>query len=295
MKNLNIFIPKWGFILILTCILPVITLTGCKLKNDQPPPPAIKKITPQVTESNIVFEEPNLPLPEPNNNKSPLQDVEQLPKVAIIIDDMGHHKKIGEQLLELDLNLTFSFLPSAPHTTTLKKTALLKNRSILVHLPMEAQDPKWDPGPDALYLSVPLAEIGPIVKKNLDTIQEASGVNNHMGSRFTENRNAVHEVLKVIKERKLFFIDSYTTVNSIAMDEAREMGIKTGRRDVFLDNIHNEKDICRQLEELIARAEEQGQAIGIGHPNKETLLALTRCRADLFKQVQLVGVDELVE
>jgi hypothetical protein len=102
-------------------------------------------------------------------------------------------------------------------------------------------------------------------------------------------------MLKVLQNRNLFFIDSYTTIKSVAMDEARKMGIKTARRHVFLDNIHTEADICRQLEKLIISAQQQGWAIGIGHPNKETLLALTRCKTDLFKQVRLVGVHELVE
>lgn len=72
------------------------------------------------------------------------------------------------------------------------------------------------------------------------------------------------------------------------------MGLKTGSRVVFLDNIQSQEDICRQLKRLVAYAKKHGSGIAIGHPNRATLSALKLCREMLEKQVRVVGVHELV-
>ncbi len=254
-------------------------------------------------EQTIVFEEPDLPQPQEAKidvqEKAPECDTESVPtiprpKVAIIIDDMGYHQQVGSRLLALDLNLTFSFLPNAPFTLEQEEQAWEKGRDILLHMPMEAQDPTWDPGPGGLYLRFSAEEIRTKVAENLIAVPHAIGSNNHMGSKFTENREAMHEVLSVLKKRELFFIDSYTTSRSTGLDEAGKMSIPTARRHVFLDNAQDQDKICHQLERLIALAKKQGWAIGIGHPNQATLKALTSCKKHLLESVDVVGVHALV-
>ena len=116
-----------------------------------------------------------------------------------------------------------------------------------------------------------------------------------MGSRFTENRAAMREVLSVLKQHGLFFIDSYTSAQSTGFDEAGKMAIPTARRHVFLDNVQEQDKICRQLEQLVALAGKNGWAIGIGHPNQATLMALTRYRKQLLENVDIVSVHTLVK
>ncbi len=255
------------------------------------------------TEQQIVFEEPDLP--QPTEAQATAADKtracgslpapgRRLPQVAIIIDDMGYHRQTGTKLLRLDMNLTFSFLPGAPFTPELEEEAYQKGRDIMVHLPMEARDPQWDPGPGKLLLSFTPEQLKKTVRDDLAAVPHATGANNHMGSRFTEDRRAMRTVLSELKRHDFFFIDSYTTAASTGMDEASAMGMKTGRRHVFLDNVHSQDSICRQLEQLIALAEKQGWAIGIGHPNQATLEALTRCREKLLRHVRLVGVHDLI-
>ncbi|MCF6186961.1 MAG: divergent polysaccharide deacetylase family protein [Desulfobulbaceae bacterium] len=189
----------------------------------------------------------------------------------------------------------FSFLPKAPFTLEQEEQAWQQGRDILVHMPMEARDSAWDPGPGALYLKFSSQEIRTTVAENLTAVPHAIGSNNHMGSRFTENRAAMYEVLSVLKQRGLFFIDSYTTAQSTGFDEARKMGIPTARRHVFLDNVKEQDKICRQLEQLVALARKNGWAIGIGHPNQATLKALIRCRKQLLENVDIVSVHTLVK
>lgn len=269
--------------------------------KEQDVPPAATQSAP---EKSIVFEEPDLPLPQEAKLTS-REEVEgyaggdtpqeDRPRIAIIIDDMGYHQQIGDQLLALDLNLTFSFLPKAPFTLEQEDRAWQQGHDIMLHMPMEAQDPTWDLGPGGLYLKYSPEKIRTTVVENLAAVPHAIGSNNHMGSRFTEDRPAMREVLSILRERGLFFVDSYTTSQSTGLDEAGKMNIPTARRHVFLDNVHDQKKICRQLEQLVVLAKKKGWAIGIGHPNQATLKALTSCRKQLLENVEIVGVSTLVK
>lgn len=297
------------FVPYVVLLLLMVGLSSCRSpsKEDtaavkEPAPAAAPEKKEQ--QQKIVFEEPDLPQPhdarlDGREDAAPCETepvpVDKKPKVAIIIDDMGYHQKIGNSLLALDMNLTFSFLPRAPFTLEQEEQAWQQGRDILVHMPMEARDSAWDPGPGALYLKFSPQKIRATVSENLEAVPHAIGSNNHMGSRFTENRAAMHEVLSVLKQRGLFFIDSYTTAQSTGLDEAGKMGIPTARRHVFLDNIREQDKICRQLEQLVALAKKNGWAIGIGHPNQATLNALTRCRERLLENVDIVSVHTLVK
>ena len=258
--------------------------------------------TVSLTAESILFEEPYpSALPETVDSgeagtgcREEVGDGATLPRVAIIIDDMGYHRKIGNQLLDLGMNLTYSFLPAAPHARELEERAWQQGRDILIHLPMQPRDTKWNPGPGALLLNQPPRDLRRICRQNLAMVPHAIGANNHMGSLFTENRKAMRVVLAELHRQGFFFIDSLTTSRSVGREEARRLGMKTASRDIFLDNIHDRKKVCRQLEKLVSVARRRGWAIGIGHPNRATLEALTRCRELLQKNVVIVGVHELV-
>ncbi len=244
------------------------------------------------------FEEPGSDDPAP---AEPFPDecgvmtgTDEKPRIAIIIDDMGYHRQTGNALLDLDLNLTYAFLPYGPFTPDLEQRAWNRGRDILVHMPMEARDPAWDPGPGALYLADPPEARARLVAENLLRVPHAIGSNNHMGSRFTEDREAMDQFLSLLARRGLFFVDSITSSKSVGVESARAMGIRTAGRQVFLDNVQTREDICRQLRLLVKKAFARGWAIGIGHPNEATLTALTRCRSDLLDRVRVVGVRELV-
>lgn len=271
--------------------------SGEALREQTPASSAERK----ADKTSVVFEEPNLPEPREtavektgatDSTDKEAQDVR--PRIALIIDDMGYHQQIGRRLLTLDLNLTFSFLPKAPYTQKQEEQAWEKGHDVLLHLPMQAHNPAYDPGPGALYLKYSPQRIQALVAKDLKTVPHAIGSNNHMGSRFTEDREAMHAVLAVLKKRGLFFIDSYTTAASTGLDEARRMGIPTARRHVFLDNIQDKKKICRQLDRLVTLAMQKGWAIGIGHPHQSTLDALADCGKRMQTRVRIVGVHALV-
>ncbi|NOQ46072.1 MAG: hypothetical protein GQ559_05290, partial [Desulfobulbaceae bacterium] len=223
----------WPVMVLLTTL---IIITGCRTKqqefpvNDQTVKNQIAATDYQAPSSapEIVFEEPDLPQPAEvklaGQTTAPDCDSpspeKPRPRIAIIIDDMGYHQKIGDRLLDMDIALTFSFLPRAPFTLEMEEKAYQKGRDILVHLPMEAQDPSWNLGPGALYLSDTPEKIAATTLENINAVPHAIGANNHMGSRFTEERQAMRVVLAELKKQGLFFIDSYTTAKSTGMEEA---------------------------------------------------------------------------
>jgi hypothetical protein len=217
------------------------------------------------------------------------------PLIAIVIDDMGYRRETGNALLNLNMDLSFSFLPHAPHTKVLVRKAHELGRDVLLHLPLEPSDPAWDLGPGGLHLAMGREELQSLFAENLSLVPMAVGMNNHMGSSFTEHEDAMRIVLAVVREQGLFFLDSLTSAHSKGYALARSMGINTLQRQIFIDNEHEENKIISQLEELTGIAEKTGWAIGLAHPYPSTLAALQTHGDFLERKAKMVGVSKLME
>lgn len=242
----------------------------------------------------IVFEEPDPPPHEEKDVKQKFRKKPDLPKVAIVIDDMGYHEKVGEKLLNLPVDLSYSFLPFAPHTKKQEAAAHAMGKTILLHLPLQPKGTRWDPGPGALFLADSSDIQREKFEKALQHVPNAEGVNNHMGSLFTENTAAMRLLLEAIDAHSLYFVDSYTTAASVGLKLARDMNIKTERRHIFLDNDLTVAKVCGQIEKLVVTAEKNGWAIGIGHPHESTLQAISDCAGSYVFRVEFVGVQEVL-
>jgi len=218
------------------------------------------------------------------------------PRVAIVFDDLGQHIAPVERLLAMGEAFTFSVLPYLPHSQEAADLAYGAGEEVLLHLPMEPQGyPKADPGEGALFVDLPEAELVRRLDDALHAVPHIDGVNNHMGSRFTEEPAGMAVVMEGLRRANLFFLDSRTTPNSVAEMAAAEMGVPFATRDIFLDNDRSEAAVAGQIDRLIAHAVEAGTAIAIGHPHPETLAAveegLPRLRA---AGVTIVPVSQLV-
>jgi uncharacterized protein len=256
--------------------------------------------------NSIVFEEPNPPvLQEIPKIEIPLKAVSPvvkiaikeettLPKVALIIDDIGYQFEIGKQLLELPLEFTFSFLPFAPYTKQLEEIAYNKGKTVFLHLPLEPQSADFNPGPGALKLADSPELQREKFQQCLAEVPHAVGVNNHMGSLYTEDTIAMERIMVELSNRSLIFVDSYTTSASVGLASARAHGIKSARRNVFLDNKLSKDHICGQLGKLVKIAIESGVAIGIAHPHATTLEALKSCGPIYESEVQYVSILDVL-
>lgn len=216
------------------------------------------------------------------------------PQIAIVIDDMGYRREAGLGLLALPLELTFSFLPFSPHVEELLPEARRRGREILLHLPLEAENGKWNRDPGLLLTSMSEAELAALFAADLAEVAGAVGLNNHMGSRFTEDAAAMDILLGLIKAHDLFFLDSLTAPRSVGREAAARHGVPFLKRHVFLDNELEAAKIERQLAELVKIAEKQGWAVGIGHSYPETLAALAAARERLARRVEVVKLSILV-
>jgi len=165
----------------------------------------------------------------------------------------------------------------------------------MLHLPMEPRSyPRINPGDGVLLVSMEKDAILSVLAKDLEEIPFVDGVNNHMGSRFTENKEKMTVVLEELKGRGLYFIDSKTTRHSVAFDLAKQMELRAASRDVFLDNDLSEAALKIQMDRLLALARSKGHAICIGHPHKETLWFLKRLQLRLRHAVEVVPVSSLL-
>lgn len=217
------------------------------------------------------------------------------PAVAIIIDDMGDDPYIASRFLELDAQLSFSVLPFSPFTERIATSAHRSGKEVLLHLPMEPIEyPEVDPGEGALLGTMTPDELLSQLNRNIKAVPFAVGVNNHMGSKLTQDSAKMHQIFTVLKRRNLFFVDSVTSSKSCCKQTAGSLRLRFAQRQVFLDH-DQEPDMIRfQIKRLISIAKKRGKAIGIGHPYPTTLDVLKKDLNTIKSQVNLVPVSELV-
>lgn len=204
----------------------------------------------------------------------PVQTRQGHPTVTIIIDDMGLDRPRSQRVMALPGPLTLSYLPYARDLSAQVAAGRTAGHEIMLHLPMEPQGGDVDPGPNALTLALSPADAAARLQSNLGAFDGYVGVNNHMGSRYTEDRPAMQAVLREIQRRGLLFVDSRTSGKSVGLDVARQMKMPAAARDVFLDNDQAPAAIRAQLARLEAAAKRNGAAIAIGHPHDTTIEAL---------------------
>ncbi|MEO0347195.1 MAG: divergent polysaccharide deacetylase family protein [Pseudomonadota bacterium] len=221
------------------------------------------------------------------------------PSIAIIIDDLGYRAALDARILELPPEIAVAVLPNAPNTRRVAETAARQSRDVLVHLPMQALGPGGlaHYAPVALRADVTRDELERVVAHALAAVPEARGINNHMGSLLTRQHEPMRWLMQTLAcHRDLYFIDSYTTAESVAHRMAQEALVPTARRDVFLDDSHDEADIRAQFKRLVRLAHERGAALAIGHPQPETLAVLESELALLEQHgVELVPATALLE
>ena len=178
-----------------------------------------------------------------------------------------------DELRAFGVPLTYAVLPFEPKTAAVAARLVELGEEVLCHLPMEAQRGE-NPGPGALTETMNEDEIRDATRRALEAVPGAIGVNNHMGSALSEDREAMGAMLGVVRKRGLFFLDSRTSAASVAYGLARESGVPAAERRVFLDGDRAPDSIRHEFARLIALANHGQPAIAIGHPYPETLAVL---------------------
>ena len=222
-------------------------------------------------------------------------EIGKLPRVAIIIDDIGYDEFLARSFMKLEIPVCLSVLPDAPYSKEIAAKTVENGRELLLHLPMEPKGyPEINPGNGALMIDMDRSAIQTIVRDDIMKFPGLKGVNHHMGSLFSEDYLKMKYVLDEIKKHNLYYVDSRTTNRTVAYKVAKALGVPSAEKSLFIDNDLSEKALKYQMNRLLGIARYKGSAIGIGHPHPETLHILEEYTGQLKKSYTVVPVSELV-
>ncbi|WP_445490621.1 divergent polysaccharide deacetylase family protein [Niallia sp. 03133] len=186
--------------------------------------------------------------------------------LAIVIDDFGNNMKGTEEMLNLPVPITAAIMPFLPTSKEDAIRAHKKGHEVIVHLPLEPKKGKksWL-GPGAITTDLSDREIRERVKKAIESIPFAVGMNHHMGSKATEDERVMRIILDECQKHSLFYLDSKTTGKSVVKELAEELHVPYLENDMFFDHIYSNQHIVKQANKLANELEKQKQLIAIGH------------------------------
>jgi polysaccharide deacetylase 2 family uncharacterized protein YibQ len=217
------------------------------------------------------------------------------PRLAIILDDLGNDRSVAQAIFAIPYPLTISVLPNHPHSADIAQEARRRGFQVMLHLPMEAMG---NERPEARELrpGMSAGDVSTLVDALLQAVPDVAGVNNHQGSQSTADAALMDELMPVLREHNLFYVDSRTTAATVAYDTAQRFGVPSGFRNVpFLDDVAEVGAVRKQLLLALRDARKKGDAIAIGHPHSATLQALRDVLPEAKAQgVRLVFASEVV-
>ncbi|SHK04185.1 divergent polysaccharide deacetylase family protein [Paramaledivibacter caminithermalis] len=221
--------------------------------------------------------------------------------VILIIDDFGNHGDGTDEMIDLNIPITTAIMPFMPHSLSDAKAAHNANLEVILHLPMEPNVGKKEwLGPRGITCNLSDEDIKKIVYDGLNEVKYAVGINNHMGSKATQDKRVMKAILEVAKENNLFFVDSKTSPASVVLEMANNLNVPCFTRDVFLDGTKDINHISKQILRLGDIALKKGYAIGIGHVGveggKPTAKAIKSVYPSLVeKGVRFITITQLME
>lgn len=215
----------------------------------------------------------------------------QAAKLAIVIDDIGYRSD-DFRIYEMPKEISVAIIPSSPHATSRAQLAKQQQRDILIHQPMQAKG-NHAIEKEALRLGMSSEQVRQQIDFARQRVPHAIGLNNHMGSAATADRTLMNHLMKLLAQYDLYFLDSYTTGGSVAVDVAEQYHIPSLTRHVFLDDVNTLENTQKQFRHAIQYARKHGLAIVIGHPRRHTIQALQQGLAKLPNDIELVKISSL--
>ena len=212
------------------------------------------------------------------------------PKLVIIIDDVSTQTQ-KEKILNIGYPITMAFLPpTAGHKDSAKIAQSLPFH--MIHFPMQASSTFKGEEVDTLKVTDSYEKIENRVKQLRAWYPNAIYTNNHTGSVFTENDEAMDKLFRALKKYNFIFVDSRTSAKSVAKKYAVKYNMPYIVRNTFIDNEQNFSSIQNQLKKAVEISKKQGYAIAIGHPHEITLKVLKESK-HLLKDVEPILLNKL--
>jgi len=268
-------LPLW-LVIVLTAVLAVLLIIVGMIGSDRD-----ESVSPQHPQTESAPAEPNRELsiesisePEPLS----LPTIPPARGIALVMDDVGYDLHALKRILDLSIPVAISILPGAPFAS---ESALLSHQhgqTVMLHLPMEPTVPKYQKKMTDTFLRADMSEseLRYTFLQDLKKIPHVEGVNNHMGSLLTQLERPMRWVMRICREKELFFIDSRTSSTSVAAELASSMGVTWASRRYFLDHQLDEQAMEQAWNNAQACAKNGHPCIVIAHPHEETLSFLEK-------------------
>ena len=258
-------------------------------------------LRPKPIEKEAIHPLPSVPSPaaklpeEPEKGKEP--PLKPVPRLALVIDDGGYNVDKVKAIMEIRRPFTLAVLPNTPHA---RKVALLAHQEgveVMLHLPMEPKENnRYSLEPDTILSGMGKREIQAILQRGLREIPHVRGVNNHMGSKATEDSQVMQALMEVLKEEGLYYVDSHTSARTVGPHLARQSGVPFGSNDRFIDQEQDLEVIKKAIRLAMKKAKREGKAIAIGHPHPLTARAIREMVPEIEEAgIKLVFASEVVE
>jgi len=302
-------------------LISALFLGGCT--DEQPPEPAAESaqqaapvasepLSPLPTDApqspvppaaEVLLTEPGVPavellpvvIPEMPAPAAFAQPSLRVPVLSIIIDDIGQSRVAGERVIALPGRVALAIMPFTPNAQLLARLAAEAGNPVMLHLPMESMA-SLSMGEGGLDTQMGRSVFDARLQASLNAFSPIQGVNNHMGSKLTADRERMDWLMAQLAARQLFFVDSRTTKDTQAAFAAQALNVDSVSRAVFLDNERSTAGLEQEFKRALALARKQGSAVLIGHPYPESLSFLERRLPELEERegVRLVSVQALL-
>ena len=212
-------------------------------------------------------------------------------KLVIIIDDVATFEH-ASMIKSLGLKMTPSIFPATkthPDTPNIARTF----EFYMIHLPMQAKH--FDsPEIGTLTINESFESMLEKIKKIRKDFPRAKYTNNHTGSRFTSDFDAMDKAYRALIEQGFVFVDSKTIAQTAVARAAKKHNQPYISRDIFLDDDPSASAVRRELVAAVNLAKKRGYAIAIGHPKKNTITVIKESKNNLLKDVDVVYLKDIL-
>jgi len=217
-------------------------------------------------------------------------------KLAIVIDDFGFNRQGTTDILSINRPLTAAVLPFRPHSAKDAKLAAKAGLEVILHQPLEPMNPDTNPGAGAINTTMDQSEIEKTLVKNLDSLNNISGANHHMGSKASANKRVMEQIINLLKERNMFYVDSSTSRESVGAELASQEQVPTAENYLFIDNVDQQQEIEKMIMRLAKIALEKEELLIIGHVKENTAQAIKESIPQLEELgIKLVYASQLTK
>jgi len=164
----------------------------------------------------------------------------------------------------------------------------------MLHLPLEPYGDQNAVEEGTIRIDMDEKQIVGLMDSAIDDVPYIKGISNHQGSKATSDEATMVVIMKRLKKKNLFFLDSFSSNKSVCRDVAKKTRVKFAQRNIFLDNDESYDSIKENLYKAYEQAIAKGSCIAIGHDRPTTLKVLKDIMPELEeKGIKFVKVSEL--